>query len=727
MKISKFLLICLSILLISQNSLAQSPFRPKSSKFPLNAPDSSQVELSDAFTGIRFNQPIFMTQASEQEENFYVVEQSGVIKLVTKRPNTNASSQNFANLRNKVSQQGGEMGLLGLAFAPDYETSGYFYVSYTADNPVRLAIARMRRSLTNPLIADPNFNEVILEIRKDFREYTNHNGGMISFGPDGMLYIGVGDGGGAGDPFNNSQNTESLWGKILRIDVNNQNTYSIPNDNPFTSQANYRPEIWALGLRNPWRFSFDKETQQLWLADVGQNRLEEINIIQKAKNYGWRIFEASTNHNNPENLTQDSFVKPVWEYAHNPGRSITGGYVYNGNLMPKLKRHYIYGDYVSGQIWALKHNDTIGLANFEIAQISQPSSFAQDLQGELYVISHTGSIYKLREKKETQPNNQMAIPEKLSEAGFFSNLETLTPVEGLEKYSVNSPLWSDGAEKSRWMALPSVGKIGFTPRTEWSFPVGTYFIKHFQIPLANGRTKRLETRVLFHHTEGWRGYTYKWNDEQNEAFLLDGELTEELLVKATPEEELLLSSKEVPLKWNYPSRNNCLVCHNMSAGFVLGAHTGQLNNSSDLATNFLERMKNNNLFSRNIGSVFQYQSLVNPYLSGASLELRSKSYLAANCTSCHSASGPAPGQMDFRYHIATQDMNIINVPSIQDRFEDTYMPYRVKAGDPSLSSIFQRTHSSNKNIRMPPISSNRVDLKATQIIHDWIQNIEENN
>jgi glucose/arabinose dehydrogenase len=285
--------------------------------------------------------------------------------------------------------------LLGLAFHPDYKNNGLFYVNYTDQNSTVIARYQVDRDQPNRAVAGSG--EPILSFTQP---YNNHNGGKIEFGPDGYLYIATGDGGSAGDPQNNAQNLGSLLGKILRIDVDNPDNgraYGIPGDNPFAgNKQSYREEIYAYGLRNPWKFSFDSERGWLWAADVGQNRVEEINLIVKGGNYGWNRMEGSQGYPRPEQYDGEGLVFPVWEYKHPVGNSVTGGYAYYGDGIPALKGAYIYGDFGTGAIWALWLNDDQTPNNQLLLETNlQISSFGVDWDNELYVVDYKGKIYKI--------------------------------------------------------------------------------------------------------------------------------------------------------------------------------------------------------------------------------------------------------------------------------------------------------------------------------------------
>ena len=301
----------------------------------------------------------------------------------------------FLDLRDRIDAGGNEKGLLGLAFHPDYKNNGYLYVNYTtADSTV---IARYTRSPDNPMTADPASEEVLLTFKQP---YSNHNGGQLAFGPDGYLYIGTGDGGSGGDPQNNAQNTASYLGKILRIDVDrpsNGKTYGIPADNPYAgnTQGNVE-EIYAVGMRNPWRFSFD-QNGILWVGDVGQDTMEEIDQVKNGGNYGWSVMEGTLTYKDVPGADTAAMIPPIWEYKHNgQDECITGGYVYASDKLPDLKGRYIYGDYVSGRIWALWPDASGKVQNQELLQTGlNISSFGLDADGDLLIVDLAGKLYRL--------------------------------------------------------------------------------------------------------------------------------------------------------------------------------------------------------------------------------------------------------------------------------------------------------------------------------------------
>jgi glucose/arabinose dehydrogenase len=379
----------------------------------------AQVALEQAFPNLTFANPVDFQSPRDGSPRVFVVEQAGIIRVFTNLPSASSSSV-FLDIRDRVTS-GGELGLLGLAFHPRYASNGYFYLNYTASHPLRTVIARYTVSPINPSSADKNSEVVLLTYNQP---YSNHNGGQISFGPDGYLYIASGDGGSAGDPQNNAQNLTNLLGKILRINVNNSSggrAYGIPPDNPFAGNTTgAREEIYAYGLRNPWRFSFDASTGRLWTGDVGQNRLEEINIVEKGKNYGWRIMEGTLCYNPSSGCNTTGLELPVWQYGRSEGYSVTGGFVYRGTRNPELTGLYVYGDYGTGRIWSLRYDGMNPPVNVQIAQLgtNRLSSFGVDQNNELYLCSFDGKIYRFQPSTATSIQAQ---PDVSTDVTLFPN------------------------------------------------------------------------------------------------------------------------------------------------------------------------------------------------------------------------------------------------------------------------------------------------------------------
>ena len=377
-KIANFSLLLL-VLLLSSASCSQEQTQ------------DSSLEFSEFAKG--FSQPVGLFNAGDRSGRLFVLEQAGKIKLIK---DGKVQDKVFLDIRDIVGS-GGERGLLGLAFHPKFEYNGYFFVNYT-DKKGNTTIARYKVSNDND-IADKTSQKIILTIKQP---YSNHNGGNLVFGPDGYLYIGTGDGGSGGDPQGNAQNVGSLLGKMLRIDVDNGDPYDIPEGNPFkySKRANVQREIWAIGLRNPWRFSFDRKTGDLYIADVGQNKYEEVNFQpgkgKGGENYGWNLMEGFHCYGS-NSCDKANLVLPIIEYEHNDagGFSITGGFIYRGSNKA-LQGKYIFADYVSGNVWATGQVDGKWQKTLLAKTDYNISSFGEDENGDLYLVNHRGVIYKIK-------------------------------------------------------------------------------------------------------------------------------------------------------------------------------------------------------------------------------------------------------------------------------------------------------------------------------------------
>ena len=356
-------------------------------------PDPSGFDWIEAASGLR--RPTALVDPQDGSGRLLVLEQGGTIRFLE---NGQVLSDPFLDLSAKISIGGSEQGLLGVALDPEYAVNGIFYLDYT-DTSGNTVIARYQRA-GGSQAADPASEQILLHIQQP---YANHNGGQLAFGPDGFLYIGMGDGGSAGDPHANAQNPQQTLGKILRIDVRNQSEYAIPVDNPFASSGG-AAEVWALGLRNPWRFSFDRLTGDMYIADVGQNTYEEVDVVPAGSspglNFGWNYYEGNHGYQGTAPLDQSAYIWPAFEYAHDQGCSVTGGYVYRGSELPEFNGVYLFGDYCSGIVWGMLKDADGNTQTERLFQISgNISSLGQDSQGEVYILDYQGNrVLKLVRK-----------------------------------------------------------------------------------------------------------------------------------------------------------------------------------------------------------------------------------------------------------------------------------------------------------------------------------------
>ena len=356
-------------------------------------PPLRPLTVARTFEHLDFRGLTNLTQPAAGDDRLFVTEQPGRVLAFANDEETR-EAQVFLDIQDRVSDRGSEEGLLGLAFDPAYHENGYFYVYYSASGPRRSVVSRFHANAEHQQ-ADPASELVIMEIDQPF---SNHNGGQLAFGLDGFLYVGLGDGGSGGDPMRHGRNKGTLLGSILRIDVSRATSeapYATPPDNPFIDDAGARGEIWAYGLRNPWRFTFDRETGRLWAGDVGQNSVEEVDVVEKGGDYGWNTLEGSQCFS-PADCDPTGTVLPVWEYPTRGNCSVIGGYVYRGGGIPSLTGAYVFGDFCSGRIWALRYDGQEVTEHLLLADTSlRIASFGQDREGALYVLSQNAGIYRL--------------------------------------------------------------------------------------------------------------------------------------------------------------------------------------------------------------------------------------------------------------------------------------------------------------------------------------------
>jgi uncharacterized repeat protein (TIGR03806 family) len=681
---------------------------PSSVQIPTGVGNAAPLRAANAFPNLQFNGPVVLTHAGDGSNRLFVAERSGAIKVFTNSRDTTQATT-LLDLEPRVDSEGGEAGFLGLAFDPGFRTNRTFYVSYATKGtaPRKVRLARYRISSTNPNAVEANSERVLLEI-----DHANayHFGGWIGFGPDGMLYMTHGDGGN----FDQVQSTTALFGKVLRMRLNSdQSAASAPSDNPYANNL-----VWARGLRNPWRCSFDRAGNgNLWCGDVGDSRREEVNLIRRDANYGWPIYEGSLSNVNPDNRPYSDFTPPVHEYDHSVGVAVIGGYVYRGAALPALAGRYVYGDYTAQTVWALRFDGSGAVAANETVAAGSPFmlGMGEDQNGELYVLSGNGTILGLEANAASSAGAPM--PAVLSATGLFSDLAQLTPSPGVIDYEVNAPFWSNGARKQRWFVLPAGATIGFAAHGAWTFPVGTITVKHFELPLAAGGTTRVETRVMVNRSDGWVGYTYRWRADQQDADLLTsgGSATYQTINPAT--------NAPTTLTWSFPTQAECLNCHTQATGRVLGLNTRQFNGqhtytASGRSDNQLRTLNHIGVFSSDIGSTSQYSAMPNPADAAASAEARAKAWLDTNCAICHLPGGPTPVTMDLRYATAPADMQLIGVAN-----QGSVSGVRVVAGNHAGSLLWQRSASTDANVRMPPLGVQMDDETGLQLLAGWVDSL----
>lgn len=608
-----------------------------------------------------------------------------------------------------------------------------------------------------------------------------HNGAAIGFGHDGMLYVTSGDGTSDSDTNVTGQKMDLLLAKVLRIDVDKPDkgkTYSVPVDNPFVGMKGVRPETWAFGLRNPWRLSVDPLTGDIWVGNNGQDLWEQIYRVRKGDNFGWSVYEGSHPFYLQRKLGPAPHVKPTFEHPHSEARSMTGGVVYTAKTFKDLYGAYIYGDYSTGKIWAGKMDGDKVAWHKEIADTTlQLVGFGHDADGNMLLVDYRkpATFYALRRAPvATSPRRK--FPRQLSRTGLFESVKGHRVHPALIPYSVNSPLWSDGAHKQRYIALavsqdkegrPVVQKVNTGNATRgWSFPDGTVVVKSFGLNVvrrANDRPMRgarrwVETRLLHRQQGEWVGYSYRWNDEQTDAVLVNSDGKDQAF-------DVLGDDGAVrELTWHYPSRSECMVCHSRAAEYVLGLSTVQMNRDhahGGVAVNQLsllaelgvssvataEELKarykrqledagaNADAVKRGLaeykpevpsghmlaGRLLTKGALVDPYVVGKSLELRVRSYLHANCAQCHVAAGGGNAQIELNFSTPIAKAKLVDVKPLHGGFK-LKNPRLVVPGAPERSVLLKRLEIRGRG-QMPQLATMLADRRAVSLVEEWIKSL----
>jgi uncharacterized repeat protein (TIGR03806 family) len=743
--------------------------------FPDKSPSIGSSKAEDAFPNLTFTDPIAMEQVPG-EDAYFIPGKQGVIWRVDGFGAT--EKKVVLDIRDKVITSG-DGGLINFVLHPEFgqagsPNAGYLYLYYPhhptlkhGNDPAVNRIARFSLNESGTAF-DPASEFIYIQ---DYDPQAFHLGGGMFFDDEGFLYIAFGDGGGGFDEFNSSQQIDlRFWGGIIRIDVDNDSSrshpirrkpiefpgrtadlpisfnqgYMIPNDNPWLSEDSLvLEEFWGIGLRNPHRATFDPKEKKIWIGDVGQGKYEEGTVMPKGGNAQWSYREGKVSGEKPRpDSVIGKEVPPVYDYGRWDGNAIIGGFVYRGKRWSQyLDGLYLFGDNQTQNMWSFNPNTRE--ARLMIKWPKAPSasghksrlaSFATNEAGDVFAISlfgenrDGGKIFRLELNQEPPA----AIPQLLSETGAFSDLVNMVPANGVIPYSVNSPLWSDRADKGRWLAIPNDGKfdsaeeqVSFFQHDEWQFPLGTVFIKHFELPTDKrdpSKTRKLETRFFILDKEG-QGYglTYKWNEEGTDAILLDTDFQEAY--------EVLDESGDVTYQtWEYPSRQQCMTCHNANANFVLGLKTWQLNGDmyypkTGRVANQLSSWNQLGIFSGDFDEtkLHSYPQAAAVADTSSSLQQRVVSYLDANCAHCHRPGG-VEGAFDARFNTRMLNKNLINAPGISHN--NPPGGKIVIPGHPELSQLWLRDNSVDYD-KMPPLSKTLVDQEYMDVLTVWINSLDE--
>jgi uncharacterized repeat protein (TIGR03806 family) len=670
------------------------------------------------YTNLSFSSPIAMLQAPGDNSRWFVVQQGGVVRTF---PTSNPTASSvYIDIDARV-DGGGEMGLLGMAFHPNFPQDPRVFLSYTNEDAGRESRISSFRTLDNGATIDTGTEQILLRVSQP---ETNHNGGNIAFGPDGMLYVGFGDGGGGGDQHGNPGNGQRLTtmlGKMLRIDVGGAGatSYTVPASNPFFNGTDHCPaagratgncpEIFAWGFRNPWRWSFDRLNGDLWVADVGQGDWEEVDQVTINNNYGWRCREGAHDFNSggTSGCGAGGLIDPVAEYSHAVGVSITGGFVYRGPQTTSLTGRFLFGDFGSGRIWAwIPESATQPREPTQLLDSGLSiSSFGQANDGELYVVDYGGTLNRIQFQSGAVSGN---VPQNLSDTGCVSASDPQQPAAGVIPYAINAPFWSDGATKDRWLAVPDGQTVTVRTDGDWDFPNRSVLMKNFRVG-----TRLIETRLLMRHPDGtWGGFTYEWNAQQTDATLLEGGADRDI------------GNGQM---WRFPSEAQCLECHTGAANRSLGLETSQLNrdltySQTGRTANELATLSHIGLLSPPIADSSAAPAMPDPADTGAPLADRARAYLHTNCSQCHRPNGPTPSTMDLRYTTALNATNACNASPQSGDLGIGTNARLIAPGSSANSVIVNRANRRDSN-GMPPLASNEVDADGVALLTQWIDGL----
>lgn len=683
----------------------------------VGSPDPPRkYRLTRVFPQITFKEPVFIAQ-DPASERFMVAEYSKGLIHSFLPSDSSGRKDLFLEMKRGIS---------AFSFHPKYKDNGYVFVFSHLDPKVKgPQLSRVSRFQlepgSNPPRVRPGSETIIIEWPA-----RGHNGGEAIIGPDGYLYITTGDGTSGSDINSTGQSMNDLLAAMLRLDVDHPDAgrnYSVPKDNPFVDMPGARPEVWAYGFRNPWRFSFDPHTGQPWVGDVGQDIWEMIELVSRGSNHGWSVMEGTHPFHPNAKRGPTPFVPPIIEHHHTEARSITGGYVYQGAKFPELRDVYLYGDYQYGKMWGLRYDHTAKKLTWheELADTAvKISSFGVGRDGSFYALDYDrGQIFELERTPPSAPT--APFPRKLSETGLFSSVAKHQVAPGVLSYSINAPFWSDGAIKERFVALPPDSKIAFNEKKPWDFPDGAVTVKSFSLEMEEGNpksTQRIETRIVVKQDDHWVGYSYLWNDQQTDADL----------VEARGRDKSFTIKGRTGTKtqvWHYPSRTECMFCHSRAAGFVLGLNTAQMNRDHKYdagVDNQLRTLSNAGYFAKELPKApSALPAYPDPFGSSADLQTRAKAYLQVNCSMCHVSDGGGNSKIELDFKTPLAKSNMVAEPPMHDTFgiRDAML---VAPGDPRRSVLYHRMSIRGEG-QMPPTSSNLVDEAGAKLLRDWISQL----
>lgn len=712
------------------------------------------------FPNIHFQNPTVLSSAPGTDRLF-VAEQTGKIYSIANDPSV-AAADLFLDCATLVSALSFERkedlafeAVYGLTFHPRFAENRFCYVCYVVryrdvsrgQHPQGTRVARFTVNGDNPPICDPKSEKLMLSWLQG-----GHNGGCLKFGPEGCLYISSGDGGPAfpPDPLLAGQDVTNVLSAVMRIDVDHEQDgrgYAIPPDNPFVAQQGARGEVWAYGLRNPWKMSFDRQTGDLWLGDVGWELWEMVYRVHKGDNFGWSLYEGRQPVHTERPRGPTPIVPPTVDIPHTEGASVTGGYVYRGKKFPELVGTYIFGDWETRRIWGVNADASEPGPKREIMDPTvRVVDFGENQNGEIYLLDYdAGTIHTFA--RNPPPTDERPFPQRLSETGIFESVVALSPAPGVVSYAINARQWSDSATAQRLVGIPGTASIrlytepkpiaGSMFSRSLEFPTDGVLVKTLSLEMKTGDapgSRPIETQLLHFNGRDWRGYTYEWNDEGTDAVLVAATGKMRTLVLADPSQP----GGQRRQTWRYPSRMECLRCHNPWSDNALAFNFRQLNrdvNFGGHTDNQIRIFRDIGLLedagaSQSDGAVAEQPPrkdpetlprFVDPYDATADINQRARTYLHVNCAHCHRDGGGGSAYVHLLYDLPLEAARALGVRPSQGTFS-IHDAKIIAPGDPYRSVLYFRMAKLGPG-HMPYIGTSTVDPDGLDLIHNWIKQL----
>lgn len=693
---------------------AEVPRQPWKTSRLKGAPDPpAPYKIVPAFPQLHFTKPTCLEELPNADR-LLVTEIGGKVFTFPKRADV-AHADLVIDLA-KIA--GGSVSLFDADFHPSFAENRQVFLCYVhPGNGGHTRVSRFTMTRAKPPTMAADSERVIITWPNG-----GHNGGCLEFGKDGYLYISTGDGSGPNPPDGRTtgQDVSDLLGAVLRIDIDRSagdRAYGVPNDNPFVDLDGARPEIWAYGLRNPWKIGIDSVTGNVFAADNGWESWEMVHRIVRGGNCGWPVMEARAVLRSEVEVGPTPIIPPIKDHSHTEANSVIGGPVYRGTKLPDLVGSFIYGDYITGTIWALRaetggEGDDSSYAHLTLVDTDQRiTSFTEGSRGELYVLDYdyTGQIYELAPSGLSDTSAD--FPRRLSETGLFASVETLQPAPGVVPYTVTVKRWLDGAEAQRWVAIPGAGQVtlGSDAEHRAEYPEGTVFVKHLSLPgPGDVAAIRLETQLLHFENGVWNPYSYLWDEDGKDATLVHS-IGAHRTVKFPGG-----GTRQLERTWRVSATNECRLCHNAGSGFVLGFVPNQL--EPQLASLHAQRVIGNS------PPVSAGQKLVDPHDRVQDLNDRARSYLHANCSMCHHPGGNAIVSFYLTRELPFDKLNTnkgTGIGTFGLRNARLIVP-----GDPFRSVLMYRM-SKLGYARMPYIGSQVVDGAGMALVAEWIRSLSD--